>query len=110
MKMLPDMEEEETEMEMPEKSGAPKVEVEVEKEVSAAPDMSIPLPEGFPMPPNVRDGETFEVIAKAKVKDGRLMFESFDGQAAAPGEETEADSYEASENALREAMKTEGYR
>lgn len=73
-------------------------------EDESAEEMSIPLPSGFEVPPHARNGETFEVIAKAKVADGRLVFESLDGQGIKPDEE---DSDEVAENKLRQAVRQE---
>lgn len=72
-----------------------------------ATDMSIMLPEGFQPPEGTKDGDTFEVIAKAKVVDGRMVFESFDGQPTKTDSEESGESDAAAEEALRTAMKTE---
>lgn len=69
-------------------------------------EMSIPLPPGFAVPENAKNGEMFEVITKAKVKDGRLIFESFDGQSTKP-EEGMGDSDEEAETTLRDAVRQE---
>lgn len=71
-----------------------------------AEEISIPLPPGFAVPETAKNGETFEVITKAKVKDGRLIFESFDGQTVKP-EEGLGDSDEEAENTLRDAVRQE---
>ena len=70
-------------------------------------DMSIPLPEGFKAPGDAKDGETFEIIAKAKIEDGRIVFESLDGQAPKPKTQTSEESDESAEDELRDAMRKE---
>lgn len=72
--------------------------------------MSIPLPEGFQPPQGTKDGDTFEVITKAKIKDGRLVFESFDGQPVGSGSEDPDESDVAAEETLRQAVKAGGLR
>lgn len=85
-------------------------EVKVAETAPASDGMSIPIPAGFQPPEGTKDGDTFEVIAKAKVMDGRLMFESFDGQQIEAEPETADESDAMAENALRDAMKTGGLR
>ena len=86
--------------------------VQAEKKMPGDDSMSIPLPEGFKPPEGTKDGDTFEVIAKAKVMDGRLVFESFDGQKTEPDgdEETADESDAAAESALSQAIKSGGLR
>lgn len=76
----------------------------------AAEAMSILLPEGFQPPEGTEDGDTFEVITKAKIMDGRLVFESFDGQPVSTSMEDADESDAAAEMALRDAVKSEGLR
>lgn len=76
----------------------------------AAEAMSISLPEGFQPPEGTKDGDTFEVITKAKIMDGRLVFESFDGQPTQSDSENSDESDAAAEMALRDAVKSEGLR
>ena len=71
---------------------------------AVADDMSIMLPEG------TKDGDTFEVIAKAKIKDGRLMFESLDGQQTKGASEDADESDAMAEETLRQAVKAGGLR
>lgn len=87
-----------------------KKEVMVEKAMPENSSMSIPLPKGFQPPEGTKDGATFEVIAKAKIQDGRLMFESLDGQTTETEPESMDESDAAAEEALRDAMKSEGLR
>ena len=72
-----------------------------------ATDMSIMLPEGFQPPEGTKDGDTFEVIAKAMVVDGRMVFESFNGQPTKTDSEESGESDAVAEEALRQAMKSE---
>ena len=72
-----------------------------------ATDMSIMLPEGFQPPEGTKDGDTFEVIANAKVENGRMVFESFDGQPTKTNSEESGESDAVAEEALRQAMKSE---
>lgn len=115
MKNFPEMmEEDDEEVMRPEGDEPETVEEKVMEKVTpgaeAAEAMSIPLPEGFQPPEGTKDGDTFEIITKAKIKNGRLMFESFDGQATKSESEDMNESDAAAEEALRQAMKTEGLR
>lgn len=79
-------------------------------EAAAADGMSIVLPEGFQPPQGTKDGDTFEVITKAKIKDGRLVFESFDGQPVGSESEDPDESDAMAEETLRQAVKAGGLR
>ena len=121
MKMkFPEMAEEEDEEVMPaeeeamegdEPESAEEKAMEMETPgAEAAEAMSIPLPEGFQPPEGTKDGDTFEIITKAKVKDGRLMFESFDGQPTKGASEDSDESDAMAEETLRQAVKAGGLR
>ena len=123
MKMkFPEMAEEEDEEAMPaeeetmegdEPESAEEKAMEMEMETpgaEAAEAMSIPLPEGFQPPEGTKDGDAFEIITKAKIKDGRLMFESFDGQPTKGASEDSDESDAMAEETLRQAVKAGGLR
>lgn len=40
---------------------------------------SIAAPEGFSAPEEVREGEAFEVVAKIRLRDGQIVFDSING-------------------------------
>ena len=121
MKMkFPEMAEEEDEEAMPaeeetmegdEPESAEEKAMEMETPgAEAAEAMSIPLPEGFQPPEGTKDGDAFEIITKAKIKDGRLMFESFDGQPTKGASEDSDESDAMAEETLRQAVKAGGLR
>lgn len=110
MKMnFPAMAEEDDEPESAEEMAMEKVTPGAEA-AEVASDMSIALPEGFQPPEGTKDGDTFEVITKAKIVDGRLVFESFDGQPTAPESDNSDESDAKAEDTLRQAMKDGGLR
>lgn len=103
------MAEEEDEPESAEEMAMEKVTPGAEA-AEVASDMSIALPEGFQPPEGTKDGDTFEIITKAKIKDGRLVFESFDGQPTSPESEDPDESDAMAEETLRQAVRAGGLR
>lgn len=103
------MAEEEDEPESAEEMAMEKVTPGAEA-AEVASDMSIALPEGFQPPEGTKDGDTFEIITKAKIKDGRLVFESFDGQPTSPESEDQDESDAMAEETLRQAVRAGGLR
>ena len=84
--------------------------IEVEEETAEAPmsgGVKIPLPEGFKVPGNKKDGEVFEVITKARKMGNHLMVDAIDGFELTPSAEMEEEMAEGEDEAATEAENVE---
>jgi len=92
------------------------------EEVAESTTVSFAPPPGFKQPDDVRDGETFDVVAKCKMEGGQVVIESINGIALGdnPEEEEmeveeevmpeeEIAAVESTAPTLREAAKATGY-